>query len=444
MNTASIRTLHVLEQIVKSVPVGTNLALLQLIWAMISGTFLPARGAVHTALSLSGFSKAEIQRSWTALRHGVWRIEELLACFHEEVKQEGSWQANRYEGYRPLAVDITAIWRPRLKGWSGKVYRQLVGKSCVGIGFGLIAQVGSVAEHRLPLLKGIVRGLETESEDTLKKRTLQQACRLMQADDVIVHDGGLTLRQVHQAKLPRFVLRLGTNCTARRGYLPPYKGRGVYPQKGELVRPLARVFKGKQLEATPADAETTFLFAGRQVSARAWRNVMRADLKVTDDHEQFTIWVIDDPLFDGVLVLGTNLPITVSPETIYRLYIDRWPVEQVPLVAKQLLGCQRQFVFVPQCCWRLAELAFFVGNLLTWLAATSPPFPTGYWDRSPKKRPVALGGSWHALILQKNACFLTEFEKSGQSLPICPRELRRIADPKLANFPFATVFDPYC
>ena len=37
MTTASQKTLHVLEQIVKVVPVGTNLALLQLMWAMITG-----------------------------------------------------------------------------------------------------------------------------------------------------------------------------------------------------------------------------------------------------------------------------------------------------------------------------------------------------------------------------------------------------------------------
>jgi hypothetical protein len=33
---------------------------------------------------------------------------------------DGRWQANRYEGYRALAIDITAFWRPRLQGWKGK------------------------------------------------------------------------------------------------------------------------------------------------------------------------------------------------------------------------------------------------------------------------------------------------------------------------------------
>ncbi len=30
------------------------------------------------------------------------------------------------------------------------------------------------------------------------------------------------------------------------------------------------------------------------------------------------------------------------------LYRDRWPVEQVPLAAKQMLGGARQFVFAPE------------------------------------------------------------------------------------------------
>ena len=55
MTTASQKTVQVLEQIVKCVPVGTNLALLQLMWAMITGSFLTSRGAIHSALANSGF-----------------------------------------------------------------------------------------------------------------------------------------------------------------------------------------------------------------------------------------------------------------------------------------------------------------------------------------------------------------------------------------------------
>ena len=444
MNTASKRTLHVIEQIVKSVPIGTNLALLQLIWALINGSFLPARGAVHPALSLAGFARQEIQRSWTGLRHGVWRIEELIDRFRTLVKEDGCWQANEYEGYRPLAVDLTAIWRPRLQGWSGKMYRQLLGKSFIGIGFGLITHVGQIEGHRLPLLKAIVRGQAGASEDGLKKCTLRQTARLIAVDEVLVHDGGVTVAQVQAARIPRFLIRLATNCTGRRPRLPAYKGRGVYPQKGQLVRPLARLFKDKPLAATPPDVTAQFEFEGQPILVHGWLNLMRADLKVADDPDLFNIWVFDDPRFEGVLPLGTNLPEAVAPQTLYQLYLDRWPVEQIPLVAKQLLGCHRQFVFARISCWRLGELAFFVGNLLTWLAATSPAYPVGYWDRDPKKRLVVSDGSWPRLFLQKNALAKGEFEKSGRLRPIYPRVSQPIVGQSTVNLAFTVTNGPFC
>ena len=445
MNTASQRTLHTIEQIVKSVPVGTNLGLLQLIWALITGAFLPARGAVHMALSLAGFSPAEIGHSWHALRYGVWNIQELLGEFRALVSQESSWQANEYEGYRPVAVDVTAIWRPQIKGWHGKFYRQLLGKSFLGIGFGLIVEVGQINGQRLPILKAIVRGPDGQhSEETLKSKTLQRAVALVDEQEVIVHDAGVTLQQMESHKVPRFVIRLSRNCTGRRNVLPAYKGRGARPQKGALVRPLTRTFAQKELAATPPDETTTFVLHGREITAMGWHSLMRSDLRIAQPHTLFSIWVIDDPLYEGVLVLGTNLPTTVSAQTVYQLYIDRWPVEQIPLVSKQLLGCHRQFVFNPISCWRLAELAFLVGNLLTWLAATLPPIPSGYWDRHPKKRPDAYDGSWHVLILQMTCLFPSEFEKSVRLPPICPKELQHIAVAKTVKRRFDSISSPYC
>lgn len=426
MTTASEKTLQVLEQIVKVVPIGTNLALLQLMWAIITGAFLSSRGAIHSALLLCGFESDEIRRSWSALRWGKWHIQELVQRFRQQVAQTGQWQSREYGGYRPVAVDTTAYWRPRLQGWPSKLYRQLAGKAMTGIGFGLIADVGQVGNRRLPLLRQIVRGQDAaESEMSLKERTVARAARLLKENEVLLHDGGLSIAQLQAAGVARFIVRLGTNCTARRPYLPKYKGRGRRPTRGVLVRPLARKWKNRKLPATPPDVKTTFIFEGRTITARAWLEVMRADLHVADDHERYTIWVFDDPLFKSPLVLGTNLP--TGPEVIFCLYLDRWPVEQIPLVTKQLLGCHRQFVFVPICCWRLGELAFLVGNILTWLAAILPPQPTGYWDRRPKKRLAGYVGSWRRPFFQSMPFLRSDFEKSGQKPTIYPRELRLIA-----------------
>ena len=425
MTTASQKTVQVLEQIVKVVPLGTNLALLQLMWAMITGAFLSSRGAIHSALIKAGFEPEEIRRSWRAVRWGKWHIYELVQRFRQQVEQTGQWHSHEYDGYRPVAVDTTAIWRPRLQGWVGKLYRQLAGKAMTGIGFGLVADVGQVSGQRLPLIRAIIRGHDAaESETSLKERTVTKAASLLKENEVLLHDGGISIAQLQAAGAARFIVRLGTNCTARRPSVPVYKGRGRPPTRGVLVRPLTRKWKNRILTATPPDVTTTFEFEERRITACGWQDMTRADLKVTDIHERYAIWVFEDPLFKTPLVLGTNL--SVTPKAIFSLYLDRWPVEQIPLVTKQLLGCQRQFVFTPTSCWRLGELAFLVGNILTWLAVLLPAQPTGFWDRHPKKRPDGYGGSWRRPFFQKS-CFLPgNFEKSSQQQTIYQRELMLI------------------
>ena len=55
-----------------------------------------------------------------------------------------------------------------------------------------------------------------------------------------------------------------------------------------------------------------------------------------------------------------------------------------------MIGLHRSFVFSKESCFRLPELALFAGNMLTYLAATLPPFQTGFWDRSPNRTPGRL------------------------------------------------------
>lgn len=439
MTTASQITVQLLEQIVKFVPVGTNLALLQLMWAMITGSFLTSRGAIHSALANSGFEPGEIRRSWRALRRGQWNLYEMVQEFRQQVKRTGEWQTRKYGGYQPLAVDTTAYWRPRLQGWPGKLYRQLSGKTMTGIGFGLIADVGQVGEQRLPLIRAIVRGHDAaEKEMTLKERTVAKAAGLLRENEVLLHDGGISIAQLQAAGAARFVVRLGTNCTARRPYLPDYKGRGRRPTKGILVRPLARKWKDRTLPATRPDVTVSFDFGDRAIIAYGWHELMRSDLKVADRHKLFSIWVFDDPLFKTPLVLGTNLP--TVPEVVFRLYLDRWPVEQIPLAAKQMLGCQRQFVFAHTSCWRLGELAFLVGNILTWLAVLLPPQPSGYWDRHPKKHQADCAGSWRRLFFQMMLFLTDNFEKSGRLQTIYQKGLMLIDEQDVYKGPIRLIW----
>jgi hypothetical protein len=83
MSTASEVTIQALEYVVKTLPVGTNLALLHLLWALLSGAFLGSRGAVFPALQTLGLNAVQIRRSSQAVRDGAWSSDELVARWRE-------------------------------------------------------------------------------------------------------------------------------------------------------------------------------------------------------------------------------------------------------------------------------------------------------------------------------------------------------------------------
>jgi len=68
------------------------------------------------------------------------------------------------------------------------------------------------------------------------------------------------------------------------------------------------------------------------------------------DSPTFRVVAIHDPRHGEPLLLAS--PLAVSPRALRDLYVDRWPVEQLPLAAKQMVGAERQFVFEPETCQR--------------------------------------------------------------------------------------------
>lgn len=377
-------TLQVLEVVVQSLPLGTNLALLHLMWGILNGSFLSSRGAIFPALLSNGFSEQQIRRSWQAMRYGAWSIDNLLHSWRDYVKQEGEWQAHEYQGYKALAVDLTAFWRLRLKGWMGKYFNGIANRMLKGIGFALVVEIGQLAGQRLPLLRKILRADENNrSQKQLKLKALSWVGKNLSDNEVLIFDAGVNVSELNCASVQRYVIRLASNCTARHNELPEYSGQGRRPKYGKLVRPLSRQRKGQTIEATKPEKETSFEVDGRTIRTQSWHNLVVSDCKVDPCHETFSIWVFFDPLYTNPLILGTNL--CLKPVSLFKFYLDRWPVEQVPLVAKQMLGLHRQFVFAPESCQRLPELAMLVGNILSYLALVLPPIATGFWDRRPQK-----------------------------------------------------------
>jgi hypothetical protein len=387
MQETVYRVVGVLCAVVAGTPIGTNLGLVHLLWTLVSGRLLSSRGAVIPGLSAAGLSDPAVRRAWAALGHGDWTSAGLLTRWYQQVEQAGVWQAHEHEGYRPVAVDVTGFWRPRLQGCATSHYHGPAGKALPAIPVGLVARVGSIGTQRLGLPLAFVRADTEDPSPAAHTRALLRAAAQASADnDALVLDAGFEIRQLQEAGATRYVVRAAKNVTGRRAGLAAYPGRGRPRERGELIRPLARTYQGRAIPATAPDYVETWQDGDAVIRAEGWDDLVLPD--VPRDQPTFRLLVIHDSRWTEPLVLATTL--AVSPQALRDLYLDRWPVEQLPLAAKQMLGAARAFVSAPETCQRLPELALLAGSILTYLAATLPAIPTGSWDRRPRPTPGRL------------------------------------------------------
>jgi hypothetical protein len=391
MQEVVYRVLTLVSALVVDMPIGTNLGLLHLFWMVLCGKLLLSRGAIFPGLSAVGLSAGAGRRAWIALGQGRWTSDRLVKAWARVVAAEGFWQPHRHGGYHPVAVDITGFWRPRLQGCPTSHYDAAAGKALPAIPLGIIARVGSVAQQRFGLPLGLVRADPDDPSPSAHRRALlKRAVEVQEPTDVLVMDREFTVAQVQAAGATVWVTRLLKNVTARRADPPPYGGRGRPAKYGDLVRPLARRRKDREIPATPPDRVTEWTEHSRDgdraLRAEQWTGLVVPD--ATPGSPTFTIVAISDPAYTDPLLVAT--PLDLSPRVLRDLYRDRWPVEQLPLAAKQMLGAARQFVHEQETCQRLPELALLAGAVLTYAAATSPAVPTGSWDRQPRRTPGRL------------------------------------------------------
>ena len=335
-----------------------------------------------------GLEEAEVRRSWAGFRYGRWTIAALLSDWVAHVREQGHWQSHCYDGYHVKAVDVTAFWRSAVAGLQSKHYDAEAGKALPAVPLGLIGQVGSVGEQRFALLTDIVRAdLQDPGEKQFITILLERVARGLEEEEIAVFDAGFHLQQLFDAKIRCFVVRLAKNFTARRNYVIS-NPLGRPAEYGELVRPLARTYDDKSIVATSPDRVETWLSQGLEYRAEYWDELVLPERKAAPANSTFYIVAVYDPHFDEPWLLAC--PQKFSGKTLANFYHDRWPVEQLPLAAKHMVGADRQFVFAPESCQRLPELALLAGSILTYLAATFPPIPTGFWDRTPKRTPGRL------------------------------------------------------
>lgn len=382
MSEPVYRTMSLLCSLVVALPVGTNLGLLHLLWMMLSGQLLKSRGAVIPGLDAIGLAPRAVRRAWGALGRGAWETAVVLAIWERLVLREGQWQPHVHGGYRPVAADVTHFLRPRLVDCPTKHYPNKQGHTVPAIPVGLIVRVGRVGTQRLGIPVAMVRpAKDNPKREALTLEVARQTAQRLKDDEVGVFDRGFLISVLQAGGCARYVVRLFANFTARRATLPEYKGTGRRAKRGEVVRPLPRTRQGRLFPATPPDRVETWQDNGLELRAERWDNLV---LPEAEPHSpQFHVVAIYDPRYEDPLLLAT--PLVVSGAVAHAIYHDRWPVEQVPLAAKQMIGAHRQFVHEPETRQRLPELTLLAGSVLSYLAATLPAAPAGYWDRKPQR-----------------------------------------------------------
>jgi len=427
------RITEVLSAMVIDLPLGTNLGLFHILWTLLSGRLLQSRGALIPAVAATGLEPATVRRAWAAFAHGAWDISQLVAALRTVVRQEGRWHAQHIGGYRVVAVDTTGFFRPRLKNCTTKHFLSQAGEALPAIPFGLIASVGAVADQTVPLVRQVMRAPSASAtEAEMVSAVLAQTATQLAPDEAAVVDRGFTLGKLCTAGVPRWVSRVPRNFTARRSVPAAYCGKGRRPSRGAVVRPLARTRKGHTLAATPPDRTESLLFAGRSIQADIWSGLCLPQAEAASP--SFQCLVVRDPAYAEPWVLATNLPLAAADVLVF--YHARWPVEQVPLTAKQLLGAQRQFVFADAARQRLPELALFASSLLMYLAATHPAQPTGFWDRTPRPTAGRLRRVLAQLDISKTAPLPRQLRKKASVTDHLPKGIlahRRSARPIAAR-----------
>jgi hypothetical protein len=400
-------TMNILIALTGDLPVGTNLALLQFFWMLVSGALLPQRGALFPALQATGLSADATRRAWTAFRNGVWQTAVLLRLWQAQIEGLPGWQVHDHEGYRAVAVDVTAFWRPALRNCPSKHYHPAANRALPAVIFGVVGVVGQLGDQRLACPLAFER---VHPKDTREKRLwqdlLQWVKRHLDTQEVAVMDAGVKLADVQAAGVERYVLRLASNFTARRNCPALYCGKGRMPIYGEKIRPLRRSYKGQSIAASLADQVETWIDNGVLMRAEIWEELILPGVVPGKEAQTFRVYALHDPAYATPWLLAT--PLKPKAATLKAMYQDRWPVEQIPLAAKQMVGAHRQFVHAEESIQRLPELALLAGSILSYLAATSPLAPTGFWDRQPKRTP----GRFRRMLLGKP--FPQSYPRPGQ------------------------------
>lgn len=396
-----------IEQMVSTVPKGTDLGLCDVISAMFSGYFIESGGGIMPAVDqyLSAFiteekeRAARSRRAAKAITYGQLNVEELLNELKRIVTTSGHWEATTIQGYKLKAVDMTAYKRRRVKVLKSKSYDSSVGRAVSAVPFGMMGTIGQVGEQRMAVLDMLVCGDITENNPSgeMEKVYKKVATKLTETD-LALFDAGFSLIDACLHGIDNCVVRLAKNCTFGKtpGKIPPRtsdKGRKPSRHQAKIVRPVTRQHGDKVIPASePEQTVTVVNQVGQEIKIEIWsrlyfleRHLDRVEneaLKHTLRQRPLQVVVIHHPDFAEPMVLGTPV-LELTAESLLAIYPERWPIEGIPQTGKYLLsgGGGRQYVHHPMAVKRLPALTMIFGSLFKYLAATFPPMRSGFWDR---------------------------------------------------------------
>jgi hypothetical protein len=218
---------------------------------------------------------------------------------------------------------VTAFWRPALKNCPSKHYHPAANRALPAVVFGIVGEVCEINGQRIALPRAFERVHPKDpSETRLWEETLKNAKKQLCADEIAVVDAGLKISDLQAAEIVHYVIRLATNFTARRNFLPSYGNKGRKPKYGALVRPLPRMHKGNRLEATKPDETCTWIENGCEIRVEIWRKLVLNKTIPSKGNKTFDVYAIYDPNFERPWLLATS--VKLKPESVRAIYKDRW------------------------------------------------------------------------------------------------------------------------
>lgn len=150
---------------------------------------------------------------------------------------------HEHEGYKPVTAEVTAFWRLNLKNCPSTHYHPVAQRALPAVIFGIVGEVGEISGQRIALPKAFERAQPKDpSEKQLWRIILKNVHTTLAVDEIVVVDAGVKARDLQEAEIKQYVVRLATNflyrlsqCASR---LLWFRRKPIY---GELISPLAVV-----------------------------------------------------------------------------------------------------------------------------------------------------------------------------------------------------------